>query len=129
MGIDKDVFYDDKKIAIIPMGFCYPGKGRSGDLPPRKECSELWMHNLLNLLPNVVLTLLVGQYAQAYHLKDRRKKSLTETVRHFRDYGPLYIPTPHPSPRNTLWIRKNSWFGEEVLPILREAVTKALSGS
>ena len=119
--MDKAQFYDPERLAIVPMGFCYPGKGKSGDLPPRKECALQWHQQLLALLPNVELILLVGQYAQNYYLLDK-PKTLTETVRSWRRWEPVYFPLPHPSPRNTLWLRKNPWFEEEVLPALRERV-------
>ena len=121
LAIDRDRFYDERRFAIIPVGYCYPGRGPSGDLPPRTECAELWLDRLLAELPQVELTILIGQYAQALHLKNRRKKSLTETVRAFRDYAPRYLPLPHPSPRNQMWLRRNPWFEEEVVPALRRA--------
>lgn len=122
LQMDRETFYDEQRIAIIPMGFCYPGKGKSGDLPPRKECAEQWHRALLELLPELELILLVGQYAQAYYLPNR-KKTLTETVKHFAEYGPLFFPLPHPSPRNQLWLKKNPWFEEEVVPELRRRVS------
>ncbi len=125
MDIDKSDFYDVRKVAIVPMGFCYPGKGRSGDLPPRKECRLHWHEQLFNRMPNIELILAIGQYAQHYHLKDRCFKSLTETVKHWREYSPKVIPLPHPSPRNNLWLAKNAWFEAEVLPTLQARV-KAL---
>lgn len=127
MDIDRTDFYDPNKIAIVPMGFCYPGKGKSGDLPPRKECSELYHDRLMNLLPNIGLTLLIGQYAQNEYLKEKRKTTLTETVRTFKDYLPHIICLPHPSPRNNIWQKKNPWFTVEVLPTLREKIKKLLS--
>lgn len=122
LEMSKGVFYDESKVAIVPMGFCYPGRGRSGDLPPRKECEELWKEPLREFLEPVPLTLLIGQYAQASYLKNKRKKNLTETVRCFREYLPQYFPLPHPSPRNTLWLKKNSWFEVVVLPALRREI-------
>lgn len=122
MGIDREIFYDETQIAIIPMGFCYPGKGKSGDLPPRPECAPLWHEKLLAQLPHLELTLLIGQYAQAYYLGERRKKTLTETVKNWNDYGPDFLPMPHPSPRNTLWLKKNKWFETDVIPIMRDAI-------
>lgn len=121
LGVDRERFYDERYFAIIPMGYCYPGRGKSGDLPPRRECAELWLDRLLEHLPNVKLTLLVGQYAQAHYLGERRKASLTETVRAWREYRPRYLPLPHPSPRNNLWLRRNPWFDDEVVPALRRA--------
>ena len=122
MGIDKDVFYDPHTVAILPMGFCFPGTGGAGDLPPRPECAPAWRTQLLAHMPHIQLTLVVGQYAQAWHLKREARATLTETVRAWRDYGPLILPLPHPSPRNNLWLRRNPWFEEEVLPVLRARV-------
>ncbi|HEY5995233.1 MAG TPA: uracil-DNA glycosylase family protein [Gallionellaceae bacterium] len=126
MGVSRDVFYDESRIAIIPTGFCYPGKGPGGDLPPRPECAPLWHPRLRAALPNIRLTLLIGSYAQAYYLGQNRHKTLTDTVRHFRDYQPAFIPLPHPSPRNQLWLKRNPWFAEEVLPLLREEIAAIL---
>ncbi|MEQ9404986.1 MAG: uracil-DNA glycosylase family protein [Cyclobacteriaceae bacterium] len=122
LGIDKNTFYDPDKIALVPMGFCYPGTGKSGDLPPRPECAEAWHEKLIGSLQGVVLTLLIGQYAQRYYLKKRAKSNLTETVRAWKDYMPDFLPLPHPSPRNRIWMKKNEWFSEDVLPTLRTAV-------
>lgn len=126
MGIAPEVFYDEQKVAIIPMGFCYPGKGKSGDLPPRPECASHWHGQLLPLLPNVQLTLLVGRYAQGYFLGDTAKSTLTETVVHWADYLPRYMPLPHPSPRNQFWLRRNPWFEREAIPELQQLVAQAL---
>ena len=120
-GIDRQQFYDESRIAIVPMGYCYPGRGRSGDLPPRRECAELWLNRLLAHLPNVELTLLVGRYAQSHFLGPRRKSTLTETVRAWREYRPKYLPLPHPSGRNNAWLQRNPWFEGKVLPALRRA--------
>lgn len=128
LGVDRDTFYDEGKIAIVPMGFCYPGRGNSGDLPPRPECSKTWHHRLLPLLPEVKLVLAIGQYAQVYFLGDTRKKSLTDTVQAWREYAPRVFPLPHPSPRNVGWFKHNPWFDAEVLPALREQVSAVLSG-
>ena len=125
LGLDKQRFYD-KRIAVVPMGFCYPGTGRSGDLPPRKECSELWHEPLLDGLPNLKLTLLLSRYAQVYYLGDRMKANLTQTVQSWREYVPRYLPMPHPSPRNNLWLKKNRWFEQEVVPYLRRRVGRLL---
>lgn len=125
MGIDKTGFYDASRIAIIPMGYCYPGRGNGGDLPPRRECAALWLDQLLAKLPKVELTLLIGLYAQRHFLGSRRKRTLTETVRAWRDFAPQYLPLPHPSARNTPWFERNPWFEDELLPVLR-ARTKAL---
>lgn len=124
MGIDKDLFYDDKKIAILPMGFCYPGTGKSGDLPPRPLCAASWRKTLLAQMPNIELTLVIGQYAQDWHLKASQKENLTETVRAWRDYWPTHLPLPHPSPRNNIWLKKNPWFAEDILPILKKKVAE-----
>ncbi len=119
MGVTSEAFYDPKRVAFLPMGFCYPGTGRSGDLPPRPECAETWRARLLESLPNLSLTLVIGQYAQRYHLGERAGKNLTETVRSWRRYAPDLLPLPHPSPRNLLWLRRNPWFEQRVLPALR----------
>lgn len=126
MGINKEVFYDKSKIAIVPMGFCYPGKGKSGDLPPRPECAAQWHQLLLNHLQNIELTLLIGQYAQSYYLGTKKKNNLTETVRAYSEYQPKYIATPHPSPRNRFWFKNNPWFEEEIIPLLKLRVIEAL---
>lgn len=126
LGIDKTVFYDRRRIALVPMGFCYPGTGKSGDLPPRPECAPLWHGQLMAQMPNVRLTLLIGQYAQQYYLGPAARETLTATVQSFRQYLPQYFPLPHPSPRNNIWQKKNAWFGEEVLPELRKSVGNLL---
>jgi uracil-DNA glycosylase len=122
LQLDAASFYDEQRVAIVPMGFCYPGKAGSGDAPPRPECRATWHPRLMPLLPEVGLTLLIGQYAQAYFLAARRKPSLGETVRAWRDYLPAHLPLPHPSPRNVAWFKANPWFEAEVLPVLRERV-------
>ena len=122
LDMDAATFYDEHRVAIVPMGFCYPGKGPSGDLPPRPECRATWHPRLLPLLPDVRLTLLIGQYAHAYFLGSRRKATLTDTVRAWREYAPQYLPLPHPSPRNVGWFKANPWFEAEVVPALRERV-------
>jgi uracil-DNA glycosylase len=124
MNVDRESFYDEHRIAIIPMGYCYPGRGKSGDLPPRRECAKLWLGQLFNHLPQVQLTLLVGQYAQSHYLGSRRKSTLTETVRTWRDYKPTFLPLPHPSGRNNAWLRRNPWFEAEVIPALRRRCRK-----
>ena len=126
MGIDRETFYDTEKIALIPMGFCYPGTGKSGDLPPRKECAPLWHSKLIELIPHAKLILLVGQYAQNHYLGDGVQPTLTETVQIYQRYLPQYFPLPHPSPRNNIWQAKNIWFQAEVLPELRKRVKKLL---
>lgn len=127
MGVDVDTFYDASRVAIVPMGFCYPGRGRGGDLPPRPECAATWHPRLLPLLTDVELVLAIGHYAQAHHLGPRRGRSLTDTVRAWREHAPRVIPLPHPSPRNTLWLRRNPWFEDEVLPMLRRCVAELLA--
>ena len=126
MGVTDAVFYDSSKIAIVPMGFCYPGRGKSGDLPPRKECAAHWHASVLEALPQVSLILAIGQFAQRYYLKDQRAATLTETVKNWRDYLPAVMPLPHPSPRNNIWLKRNSWFESEVLPTLRRLVQEKL---
>lgn len=126
MGVDAATFYDARQIAIIPVGYCYPGRAASGDLPPRPECASLWLSSLIAELPQRSLTLLIGQYAQRAHLGARRKTSLTQTVRAWREYAPAYIPLPHPSPRNQLWLKRQPWFEQEVLPALRAQVRRTL---
>ena len=127
LNLDKNIFYNPKAIAIMPMGFCYPGKGKSGDLPPRAECAPLWHHKLLDCMPEVTLTLLIGRYAQLHYLGDRNKSTLTETVMNFKNYLPNFFVLPHPSPRNNIWQTKNKWFSEIVIPILRQKVAEALN--
>ena len=126
MGVDKETFYNREKIAILPMGFCYPGTGKSGDLPPRKECADKWRETLLALMPSIQLTLVIGQYALDWHLKDQKKKNLTETVKAWKEYWPENLPLPHPSPRNNIWLKKNEWFEIDVLPKLKTTIRKAL---
>lgn len=126
LNLSEDEFYNAENIAIVPMGFCYPGTGKSGDLPPRPECAPLWHSRLLDQLTKVRLTLLIGQYAQREYLGLRKGISLTETVKNYRDHLPATLPLPHPSPRNRIWMRKNSWFETEVLPELKVLVNKAL---
>ena len=127
MGVDRDTFYDAGRINIVPMGFCYPGRNPSGgDLPPRPECRRLWHDRLLACLPGQRLTLVIGQYAQAYHLKARREASLTATVLAWRAYLPSHLPLPHPSPRNNGWLKRNPWFEAELVPELRALVRQTL---
>lgn len=122
-------FYDASKIALMPMGFCYPGTGKSGDLPPRPECAPLWHEPLHNELKQVKLTLVIGNYAQAYLLRESKKSTLTETVRCWKEYRPAAIPLPHPSPRNNIWLKKNPWFEKEILPYLRRRTKTLLAYS
>ena len=118
--LDRDSFYDVRRIAIMPIGFCYPGSDpKGGDLPPRRECAPLWHPRLRPWLPRIRLTLLVGSYAQAFYLGSRRQAGMTETVRAFRDYLPEFLPLPHPSWRNTGWLKRNPWFEHDLLPVLR----------
>ncbi len=126
LGIDREAFYDRRKFAIVPMGFCYPGKGKSGDLPPRSECAEKWHCDLLGRLENIELTLVIGQYALEWHLGDVRAKTLTETVKNWHQFWPDKLPLPHPSPRNIRWFKQNPWFETEILPVLKERVQKIL---
>jgi uracil-DNA glycosylase len=127
MGIDRTVFYDSARITLLPMGFCYPGRAKSGDLPPRPECAAHWRQPLLNFLPNVALTLVIGQYAHAWHLGKRQKGSLTDTVKNWKEYWPDILALPHPSPRNNIWLRRNPWFEDDILPVLRDRVAKLLA--
>jgi uracil-DNA glycosylase len=126
LGMPREVFYDESQVAILPMGFCYPGTGKSGDLPPRPECAPAWRAPLLASLKHVQLTLVIGQYAQAYHLPDA-KGTLTQLVQDWRSTWPHTVPLPHPSPRNNLWLKRNSWFEVELLPKLRERVAQVLA--
>ncbi|MBA4502563.1 uracil-DNA glycosylase family protein [Marinobacterium marinum] len=122
LGVSREVFYDPVQVAILPMGFCYPGRGRSGDNPPRPECAPAWRQKLLDQLPNLELTLLVGRYAQEWYLG--KGGSVTERVRNWRAYGPEQLPLPHPSPRNNLWLRRNPWFEKVLLPELKERIER-----
>ncbi len=126
MQLEDGVFYDSVQVGIMPMGFCYPGTGKSGDLPPRQECAPLWHEVLLAKMPAIELTLLIGQYAQNYYLQDRCKKTLTETVQTWREYAPTHLPMPHPSPRNNLWLKRNPWFEREVVPHLQDRIHSIL---
>jgi uracil-DNA glycosylase len=125
LQLDRTQFYDESRIAIIPMGLCYPGKGRSGDLPPRPECAPQWHDRLLAQMPDLRLKLLVGKYAQDYYLGSRRR-SLADTVRAYEEYLPEFFPLPHPSPRNLRWFRSHPWFEAEVIPALRRHITALL---
>ena len=126
LGVTEEVFYDPRQIAILPMGFCYPGTGSSGDLPPRPECAPEWRERLLAALPSVRLTVVLGKYAQAYHLGGSR--SVTDAVTAWRDFWPERLPLPHPSPRNQAWFKRNAWFEAEVLPELRMRVGQLIDG-
>lgn len=127
MGLSEQDFYDESQVALVPMGFCYPGTGKNGDLPPRKECAELWHDQLIAQLEQVQLTLLIGQYAQRHVLNDQAQANLTATVKHWETYGPNRMPLPHPSPRNNRWIKQNPWFAAKVLPYLKQRVGRLLT--
>ena len=129
IGIDKPAFHDPQRVAIIPMGFCYPGKGASGDLPPRRECADLWLDRLLASLPNIELTLLIGQYAQRHFLGKAAAAGVGATVAGHAQFAPTMIPLPHPSPRNIAWFLRNPWFEAELLPNLRRQVRKVLAST
>lgn len=122
LGVSDEVFYDETKFSLVPMGFCYPGKGKGGDLPPRTECAPLWHQQLWDRMPNLELIILIGAYAQKYYLKKEMEKNLTETVKAYKKYSPRYFPLPHPSPRNRFWLTKNPWFEEEVVVDLKKMV-------
>jgi len=126
LQVDEKTFYDARTIALVPMGFCYPGKGKSGDLPPRPECAPLWHETLFKKMKEIKLIILIGKYAQDYYLGEKTGKSLTDTVHNFEKYLPEYFVLPHPSPRNNIWQAKNKWFGKKVLPRLKSTVAKAM---
>ena len=126
LGVSDEVFYDETKIALVPIGFCYPGKGKGGDLAPRTECAPLWHQQLWDNMPNLELIILIGTYAQNYYLKGEMEKNLTETVKAYQKYLPKYFPLPHPSPRNRFWLAKNPWFGREVVINLQERISECL---
>lgn len=126
LGIDSNTFYDAQHIAIVPMGFCYPGTGKHGDFPPRPECAAAWRKTLLQQMPSVQLTLLIGQYAQHYHLPTERT-SVTELVARWQEFWPAIVPLPHPSPRNNIWLSKNPWFEHQLLPALKQRVANVLA--
>jgi len=127
MGLDREQFYDPRLVAILPMGFCFPGRGRSGDRPPRRECAPQWRTRLVQALPRIELTLVIGQYALAWHLPDKATDNLTETVRAWREHWPKALPLPHPSPRNNIWLKTHPWFALEVLPVLQERVRSLIA--
>ena len=126
LNVSDDIFYDPEKVALVPMGFCYPGKGKSGDLPPRTECAPHWHQALLDQMPALKLVVLIGTYSQAYYLKNKRHKNLTETVRAWQAFQPHYLPLPHPSPRNRFWLTKNPWFERDVVPAMQQKVKEIL---
>lgn len=122
LGVSKEQFYDSKLFALVPMGFCYPGKGTSGDLPPRPECAPLWHEPLLKNMKKAKLIILIGQYSQNFYLGETLKATLTDTVKNYKEYLPKYLPLVHPSPRNRIWQKKNEWFEKEVVPELQSIV-------
>jgi uracil-DNA glycosylase len=126
MGIDAETFYDARRIALVPMAFCYPGRSRSGDMAPRPECAATWRARILAGMPHIELTLALGQYAQAWHLGSARKATLAETVMDWRRYWPRMVPLPHPSPRNNRWLQRNAWMERELLPLLQERIRQIL---
>lgn len=127
MGMEETEFYDESRVAIIPMGYCYPGRGKAGDLPPRPECAALWLEKLRARMPQIELTLLIGRHAQHHYLGSRCKPTLAETVAAWRDYAPRYLPLPHPSPRNTPWFQRHPWFKRRLIPVLRARIRAALA--
>lgn len=127
LGVDRATFYNPAHFAIVPMGFCYPGKGSGGDAPPRPECAEQWHRSLLETLPNIQLTLVLGRYALTYHLPRYRRSTVTEAVRDWQELWPRYLPLPHPSPRNQAWFKRNAWFEAELLPTLQYRVNELIS--
>lgn len=126
LGVDDASFYNPDNFGIMPMGFCYPGKGRGGDLPPSPACAPMWHEKMLAAAPKSELRILIGQYAQKYYLGKQRKRTLTETVLHYTEYAPSYFPLPHPSPRNRIWLAKNNWFEEMIVPELQRQVQQIL---
>lgn len=126
LNVSSRDFYDETKFSIIPMGFCYPGKGKSGDLPPRPECAPQWHQQLFDKMPNTELVILIGMYAQKYYLKDKSKRTLTENVADYQIFLPTYFCLPHPSPRNRFWLTKNPWFEVEVIAELQTYIQKIL---
>jgi uracil-DNA glycosylase len=127
MGITREVFYEPLQVAIVPMGFCYPGTGKFGDLPPRPECAPRWRQQVMGQLPKIALTLVIGRYAQAWHLPKTDDSTVTRTVERWQEFAPAVIPLPHPSPRNNIWVKRNPWFAETLLPELKALVAQALA--
>jgi len=126
LGVSKEQFYNPQLFALMPMGFCYPGKGTSSDLPPRPECAPLWHNKLLAEMKNVKLILLIGQYAQKLYLADNFKTTVTEHVRNYESFLPKYLPLVHPSPRNKIWQKKNPWFEQQLIPVLKKKIMQVL---
>jgi uracil-DNA glycosylase len=126
LGVTEKEFYNERNFALVPMGFCYPGRGTSGDMPPRPECAPQWHAKIMAFLKEVKLILLIGQYAQKYYLTDKWDNNLTQTVKAYRNYLPVYFPLPHPSPRNRIWQKKNPWFEKNVIPALAKQISKFL---
>lgn len=125
LNVDRDTFYNTDNFAIVPMGFCYPGKGKSGDLPPRPECAQTWHKRLMEQMTQLELVLLVGKYAQDYYLPNElQHKTLTENVKHWKSFAPRYLPMPHPSPRNGVWLKQNPWFEQDVVPHLQKRIQR-----
>ena len=129
LGVDSTTFYDTSHFSIVPMGFCYPGKGKSGDLPPRPECAEKWMPLVLKSISARKLMILAGQYSQQYFLQETSRQTLTQRVRQWQQFLPDYFVLPHPSPRNNIWLKKNPWFEEQAIPALQQRVASLLSES
>ncbi len=126
LGVERDIFYDDDLFAIVPMGFCYPGTGTSGDLPPRPECADTWRNIILKQLQQVQLTIVIGRYAIDYHLPNMKSRSVTQVVSQWSSYWPQQIVLPHPSPRNNRWLKNNPWFEQEVIPVLQQQVVQLI---
>jgi len=124
LGVTEEQFYDPRLFAIIPMGFCFPGTGKGGDMPPRPECAPAWRKPLMEALPNIKLTLILGQYAMNWHLGDRKSRTLTETVNRWQEFWPDLLPLPHPSPRNIRWFKANPWFETDVIPVLQDRISE-----
>ncbi len=126
LGVTEEQFYDPRLFAIVPMGFCFPGSGKGGDMPPRPECAPAWRKPLLEALPNIKLTLVLGQYAMNWHLGERKSRTLTETVKRWQEFYPDLLPLPHPSPRNIRWFKANPWFEADVIPVLQDRVRELI---
>ncbi len=129
MGVGRELFYDAGLVAILPMGFCYPGTGSSGDLPPRPECAPQWRRQLLDALPNIELTMVIGRYAQEWHLPNAPTSTVTDTVKAWRTLCPAIMPLPHPSPRNNVWLKANPWFIAEAVPVLQARIRAIIASA